>query len=36
MPELPYGAVLFTAEEVTERMSRRIAKARNKLLPIIL
>lgn len=36
MAELPYGAVLFTPEEVTERMSRRIAKAKNRLLPIVL
>lgn len=36
MPELPYGAVLYAAEEVTERMSRRIAKARNKMLSGVL
>ncbi len=35
MAELPYGAVLFTPEEVTERMSRTIARARHKILPII-
>ena len=35
MPDLPYGAVLFNADEVTERMSRRISKARSRILPVI-
>lgn len=33
---LPFNAVVYSADEITERMSRRIAKARKNMMPMAL
>jgi hypothetical protein len=33
---LPFGVVIYSADEVTERMSRRISRARQKMMPMAL